>query len=127
QGAAYANAAAQPLTSAQIQQYQSPYTQSVVDATMAEFANVNAQQQQGVIGNAAAQGALGGDRVGVAQGILAGQQQLAEAPVIAGLYNQGYTQALSTAQQQQQNQAQAAYSLGNLGVPGHNAALSGAG
>lgn len=127
QAAGYANQAAQPLTSAQIQQYQSPYTQSVVNATEAQFNNQNAQQQAQLSGNAVAQGALGGNRVGVAQANLAGQQQLAQAPTIANLYNQGYNTALQTAQQQQQNQANAAYSLGNLGVAGQNAALTGAG
>lgn len=126
QAAGYATQAANPITGAQIQQYQDPYTQQVVDATMAQFANQNAQQQQGVLGNAAAQGALGGDRVGVAQANLAGQQTLAQAPVIAGLYSKGYSQALQAAQQQQQNLGQAAYSLGNLGVAGQNAALTGA-
>lgn len=126
QAAGYANNAAQPLTQSQIQQYQSPYTQSVVDSTSAWFNNQNQQQQQNVLGNAASQGALGGDRVGVAQANLAAQQTASQAPVIAGLYNQGYQQAVGVAQQQQQNQANAAYSLGNLGVAGQNAALTGA-
>src|SRR5438445_2225781 len=62
QAAQYATQAAQPLTGAQIAQYQSPYTQQVVNATQAEFNNQNQQQLEGVRGNAAAQGALGGDR-----------------------------------------------------------------
>lgn len=127
QAAGYANQAAQPLTAAQIQQYQSPYTQQVVDATQAQFNNQDAQQQNQLLGNAAQQGALGGNRVGVAQANLAGQQQLAQNPVIAGLYNQGYSTALQTAEQQQQNLGQAAYSLGNLGVAGQQAGLTGAG
>src|SRR5882672_2974708 len=126
QAAGYANQAAQPLTAAQIAQYQSPYTQQVVNATQAQFQNQNQQQLEGVRGNAAAQGALGGDREAVAEGITSGQQSLAQAPVIAGLYNQSYNTALSTAQQQQQNLGQAAYSLGNLGVAGQNAGLTGA-
>lgn len=124
--AGYANSAAQPLSQADIAKYQSPYTQSVVDSTSAWFNNQNKQQQQNVLGNAAAQGALGGDRVGVAQANLAAQQTASQAPVIAGLYNQGYQQAVGVAQQQQQNRANAAYSLGNLGVAGQNAALTGA-
>lgn len=127
QAAGYANAAAQPLSASQIQNYMSPYTQQVVGATEAQLGNINAQQQNQLVGNAAAQGALGGDRLGVAQGVLAGQQAAQEAPVIAGLYNQGYGQALQTAMAQQQQQANAAYSLGNLGVAGQNAALTGAG
>lgn len=119
--------AAQPLTTQQIQQYYSPYQQDVVNATEAQFANTNAQQQQQVLGNAAAQGALGGDRTAVAQAVLAGQQQAQQAPVIAGLENQGYTQALQTAGQQfQQNPEAVAYGLGSTGTALENAALTGA-
>ena len=85
-------------------------------------------------GNAALQGALGGDRVSVAKAQLAGQQQTAQAPVIAGLYNQGYSQALGEANTQQQNQqanaqraGNAAYTFGNLGTTAQGAALQGAG
>lgn len=127
QATQYANQAAQPITGAQISQYQNPYTQQVVNATEAQFNQQNQMQQSQLTGNAAAQGALGGDRVGVAQGTLGGQQQMAEAPVIAGLESQGYNTALSTALQEQQNTANAAFSLGNLGVSGQNAALQGAG
>jgi len=126
QATQYANQAAQPITGAQIAGFQSPYTQQVVNATEAQFNNQNAQQQQQVLGNAIAQGALGGDRTAVAQANLAGQQQMAEAPVIAGLYNQGYQNAQQMALAQQQAMAQGAYSLGNLGVAGQNAALTGA-
>jgi hypothetical protein len=80
-----------------------------------------------VLGNAAAQGALGGDRTAVAQSVLAGQQQQAEAPIIAGLENQGYNAALQTAAQQyQQNPMAAAYGLGSTGTALENAALTGA-
>jgi hypothetical protein len=126
QAAQYANQAAQPVTGAQIAGFQSPYTQQVVNATEAQFNNQNAQQQSQLTGNAVAAGAMGGDRAGVAAANLAGQQQTAEAPVIAGLENTGYQNASQMALAEQQNTAQAAYSLGNLGVAGQNAALTGA-
>jgi hypothetical protein len=85
-----------------LQQYESPYTQQVVNSTQAQFNNQNAQAQTQLAGNAASQGALGGDRVGVAQGVLAGQQQSAQAPVIAGLENTGFQQAQQEFNQQQQ-------------------------
>lgn len=125
QATQYANAAAAPITSAQIQNYQSPYTQQVVNAAQNQFNDSNAQQQQQVVGNAALQGALGGDRVGVAQAELARQQKLAQDPTIAGLYNQGYTQALGAAQQDRAAQGQAAYSLGSLGSAAQNTAIQG--
>lgn len=125
--AAMARSAASPLTAGQIAGYQSPYTQQVVDATQAQFNSQNQQQQQALTSNAIAQGALGGNRTGVAAANLAQAQQTSQAPVIAGLYNQGYQTALQTALSQQQAQAQGAYSLGNLGVAGQQSALSGAG
>lgn len=114
-----------PLSTSAIQQYMSPYTQNVVDATQNQFNNQNAQQQQGVIGNAIAQGALGGNRSAIAQAETANQQQLAQAPVIAGLENQGYNQAVQTAEQQQQTGLQGANAIGNLGVAGQTAGLTG--
>lgn len=127
QAAGLATAGATPLTAGQIQNYQDPYTQSVVNATQNQFNQQNAQQQSALLGNAISQGALGGNRVGVAQANLAQAQQTAQAPVIAGLYNQGYQTALNTALAEQQAQAMGAYSLGNLGVAGEQAALTGAG
>lgn len=126
QATGMATAAAAPITSADINQYVSPYTQDVVNATQAQFNNQNQQQQSQVRGNAISQGAFGGDREAVAQAQTANQQQLAQAPVIAGLENQGYSTGLNTALTEQQAQAQGAYSLGNLGMTGQNAGLTGA-
>lgn len=118
--------AAQPITGQQIQQYSNPFTDQVINATQNQFNNQNAQQQQKLLGNTIMKGALGGNRVGIAQGELANQQNLAQAPVIAGLRSQGYTTGLSTALQEQQAQQAGAYSLGNLGVAGQSAGLTGA-
>jgi len=125
--AGYAREGASTVTPDQIAAYQNPYTQQVVDATQAQFNNQNQQAQQGLTSNAIAQGALGGNRTGVASANLAGQQQLSQAPVIAGLYSNSYQQALTAAQGDKARQQSAAYSLGNLGVAGQSAALSGAG
>jgi len=122
----YANAAAQPITAQNIAQYTNPYTESVVNATQAQFNNQNQQQLQGVRGNAIAQGALGGNREAIAEAELANQQQLAQAPVIAGLQSQGYQQGVGTALAEQAAMGQGAYSVGNLGVAGENAGLTGA-
>lgn len=117
-----------------IQQYMNPYQQSVIQSTLANIGENNAQQQQQVLGNAAQRGALGGDRVGVAQAELARQQNLATNQTLAGLNSQNYSQAMQAAQGQQQNQqtnanrqAQAAYTFGNLGTTAQNTALQGAG
>lgn len=128
QAAGLATGAANPLTASQIQNYQNPYTQDVVNATQAQFNDQNAQQQAALKGNQIAQGALGGNRTGIASSNLAGQQQLSQAPTIANLYAQSYNSGLGTAAQQyQQNPLAAAGSLANFGISGQNAALQGAG
>ena len=82
-----------------VQNYYSPYAQSVIAPTEAQFNQQNAVQQSQLAGSAAAQGAYGGDRQAVQAAQTAGQQQLAEAPVIAGLETQGYNQAEQQAMQ----------------------------
>lgn len=96
--AAGATASAMTPTYSNVGQYMSPYTQQVVDATRANMNQNNAIQQSQLLGNAAAKGALGGDRVGVMQAELARNQSLADNQTISGLYNQGYTTALGAAQ-----------------------------
>lgn len=103
--------------------YESPYVNDVVNATEQQFNNQNAIQQNQVVGNAVAQGAWGGDRSAVAQGIVAGQQQANEAPVIAGLYNQGYQTALNANEAQNWLASQAASEEGNLGLGNTNTEL----
>lgn len=125
QAANYINQGAQnPLSN--VNQYLSPYTQNVVDATQNQFNASNQVQQSQLLGNAASAGALGGDRSAVAQAELAKQQNLAQNPVIAGLYSQGFNNALGAAQQQQQALFNAGYGTGNLGVSGQSAGLQGA-
>lgn len=121
------------ISSADIQRYFNPYQQAVVNATMGNINETNAQQQQQVIGNAALQGALGGDRVGVAQSELARQQGLASNQTLANLNAQGFNAASTLAQSQQANQqanagraGQTAFALGNLGQEAQGLALSGA-
>lgn len=128
QATGLASGAANPLTAAQIQQYQNPFTQNVVDATQAQFDRNNAQQQAALTGNQISQGALGGNRTGVAQANLSSQQATQQNPIIAGLYDKSYQQGLATAGQQfQQNPLAASNAIANYGISGQGAALSGAG
>jgi hypothetical protein len=126
QAANYATSGAAPITANQISSYLNPFQQNVINSTMANINETNGQQQQQVLGNAALQGALGGDRVGVAQSELARQQGLASGATLAGLQSQNYNQALSAAQADRAAQSQAAYTYGNLGGEAQNAALQGA-
>lgn len=115
-----------------IQQYQNPYQQQVINATMAQANQQDQQQQQQLTGNAIAQGAWGGDRAAVAQGVLGGQQAMANNSTLAGLNSQGFTQAQNEFNTQQQTQLsalqnQAGLDLQGAGVQGYlgNAALQG--
>jgi hypothetical protein len=104
-----------------VNNYLSPYVGDVVNSTEQQFNNQNAIQQSQVQGNAVSQGAWGGDRSAVAQGIVAGQQQANEAPVIAGLYNSGYGQAMSADEAQGQLNLGAAQTTGQIGSQMTNA------
>lgn len=140
----YINSSTTPLWSntqqwspSNVNQYMSPYTQDVVNATQAEFNNQNQQQQNQLAGNAVSSGAFGGDRAATAAASLAGQQQLTQAPTIAGLYNQGFSQAQGELNQQQAAQlganeaqawlnSQAGYGMANLGNQALSSTLTGA-
>jgi hypothetical protein len=110
--------AAGSFTPQSIAPWMSPYTESVVDATRRQFGNSNEQQRQGVVGNAISRGAWGGDRSAVAEAILAGEQQMAQAPVLAGLMDRGYQSGLGAAQNAAQLRTQGATAAGNLGFQG---------
>lgn len=122
--ASYANQGAAPITSQQIANYENPFQSQVTDATIANMNETNGEQQQQVKGNAALQGALGGDRTAVAQGELARQQGLANNQTLANLNSANYSQALGAAQQDASREGQAAYTMGNLGGLAQNAAYT---
>lgn len=127
----------QTVDSADIQQYQNPYTQQVINSTMANINQQDAGQQSQLAGSAASSGAFGGDRQAVSQALLANQQDLANNQTISGLESQGYSQAVGEANTQQQaalSAQEASQYLGqqggagltNLGNTEQNAALTGA-
>jgi hypothetical protein len=116
--------------------FMNPYTSSVVDTTQAEMNNQNQQQAQFLNSANISSGAFGGDRAGIGQSILANQQQLAEAPTIAGLNQANFTQAMSDwtgqqgvnlAAQQANRSAQLAggAQLGQIGLSAQEAGLQG--
>jgi len=90
------------LGSEQINRYMSPYMSNVVEATLAPLRQQQQIEQSTLAGNQIGAGAFGGERGRIAQAVLAQQQNLATAKTAADLLQQGYGQALGTAQQQQQ-------------------------
>ncbi len=85
-----------------IQAYQSPYTSNVTDALRNLYNEQNAEQLSQVKGNAASQGAFGGDREAIAESETARQQALAQNAALAQVQQQGYTQAATDLARQQQ-------------------------
>ena len=117
--------------------YMNPYVGSVVGATQAAMGQQQGQQLAQQQAEAIRAGAFGGERAGLQRQTLRGQQELAQAQAIAPLYQQGYQQALQTAQQQQgvglgaaqANRAaiqQAGQQLAGLGQQGYSQQLGGA-
>lgn len=119
-----------------INSFMSPYLQQVIQATQASNSLQNGQQRTALSGNIASAGALGGDRAGVAQAVLAGQQKTADDAQIANLYNTGFLNAqnefnqtnqqkLQLGQANNNSAANASLALGNIGTSLQNSAISG--
>ena len=124
-----------PIDAQTIGKYENPYQSQVIAATQAQIGNTDAQQQNQLEGQAGAAGAFGGNRLGVAQGVLGGQQAIANNSTLAGLNQSNYAQALQEANQQQQAQlganeanawlnSQAGYAYGNLAQEGNSLGLT---
>ena len=107
-----------------ISNYVSPYLNQALTAQEAVQNNQNAQQQQQLLGNAAVQGALGGNRVAVAQAQLAGQQALANNQANSALINSAYQNAENAALQGQANQTAAGSAQADLGSAQNASSLS---
>lgn len=93
---------------AQTQANMNPYTQNVIDSTLAQSAANYGETQAGLLSNVAGSGAFGNDRRGVAEGQLAADYALGNQSAIANLLNQGYSQAQAQTMAQIANQAGAA-------------------
>lgn len=103
-----------PLGRTDLQPYMNPFTQNVIDTSMAEMNRQQGIQQQGIDDAATAAGAFGGMRHGVQaaemnRGYADKQGQLA-----ANLWNQNFNQAQGAGQQDVQNRLALMGGLGNL-------------
>ena len=109
QQAATAAAGLGSLTGAQgYQQFQSPYQQQVIDASLAEFDRNAAVQQTGLRDQAIQSGAYGGGREGIMQSEAMRNNQLNRGQLQSGLLQEGF----QNAQQQALLQLQAQQGLG---------------
>ena len=107
-------AAAAPITSQQIQNYENPYESQVINPVNQLLQQQFNQAQSGQLGNAIQNGAFGGDRAAVSAANLQQQQSLAMGQTDSGLLNQNYSQALGEANTEQQAGLQGANQLGQL-------------
>jgi hypothetical protein len=112
-GQAYQNMATDP---AEMQKYMNPYIQQALNPQLQLLNQQQALQGQGIAAKAAGQGAFGGNRATLAQGLNAQNYALAGQQAIG----QGYNDAFRQAQQAQQFGA-------NLGLQGLQGALAGYG
>lgn len=118
---------AAPINASDIASHYDPYNQKVIDATMADFDTQNKRANSIVTGNAAAQGALGGNRVGVAQALTQEAQNRTQAPVIAGLQSRGFENAQQAAMADKSRGIAGGSAQIQGGVAGQTAGLQGAG
>lgn len=115
------------ITQASIDKYMTPYIKGVVDPTMAAQDMQNKAALSNLGGSQAARGALG-NNTGSGAAYMAGVQPQQQAQ-IAGLYQQGYGQAVQTAGQDAALRLQGAGTTGTLTnvATGANTALGGMG
>ena len=117
-------------TSAQIQQYMSPYQSQVIDTTLSEFDRQRAIQEKNIADQAIASGAFGGGREGVQRAEYQSQSDRDRAALQAQLLQQGFGQAQQARQQDIQTrfglgQAQSGLAGQQLGLGQFQAGLAG--
>ena len=121
------------LNQNQIGYYQNPYTQAVAAPTYAALQQQQGQERSQQQAQAIKSGAAFGERSGLQRAQLAGQQGLATAQALAPIYQQGYQQAVQTAQGQQgvvaadlARRMQAGQQVAGIGTAAQQAGLQGA-
>ena len=83
--------------------FMSPYQREIIDTTMQEYDIQAGRGRQQIRDNAYNVGAFGGARQGVEMGQYQSESDRNRAALLAGLYGQGYNQALTQQNQQLQN------------------------
>lgn len=86
------------LSSTDLSPYMNPYTQNVIDQTMAELNRQEAIQQQAIDDQAVRQNAFGGDRMYIQKGQLGGDYANTKAKTLADLYSQAFGNAQTMGQ-----------------------------
>lgn len=95
-----------PTSAGLIGQYMNPYTDAVVNASLADLGQQNQLALNQVGDSAVAQHAFGGSRQGVAQALTNSEFARQGGLLAAGLRSQGFSTALGAAQQENMNMFQ---------------------
>ena len=85
------------------QDFMSPYQKEIIDTTMQDYDIQAGRGRQQISDAAMGVGAFGGGRHGVEMGVYQSESDRARAALLAGLYGQGYEQALGRQDQQLAN------------------------
>lgn len=116
-----------PTVAAGMATYQNPYTQQVVDRSIADIGRTTAMQQEVNKANAARSGAFGGSRQGLVEAETNAASQRAIGDLSSNLNLQGFNTAAQLAQGDINNRftgasgmLSGAGTLGNLGTAGFN-------
>ena len=110
----FAMGAAAPITAQEIQQFQSPYTQAVLQTTLDELDRRQQISNQKLSDQAVKSGAFGGARFGVQQAEQQRNLRDVQARTAADINQRAFQQALGQAQAQRQRESQAAGQFGNI-------------
>ena len=99
-----------------IAEFTSPYQQQVIDATIADFERLSAQQREAIKDQQTALGVLGAERAGVQLGTFEADRARAQAALLAGIRQQGFQDAVARRQQDIANRQGLAQSRLGLGT-----------
>ena len=111
---AFAMRGASPITAQEIQQFQSPFTQAVLQTTLDELDRRQQIADQRLADQAVKSGAFGGARFGVQQAESQRNLRDVQARTAADINQRAFQQALGQAQAQRQRESQAAGQFGNI-------------
>ena len=111
---AFAMRGASPITAQEIQQFQSPFTQAVLQTTLDELDRRQQIADQRLADQAVRSGAFGGARFGVQKAESERNLRDIQAKTAADINQRAFQQALQQAQAQRQRESQAAGQFGNI-------------
>lgn len=111
---AFAMRGASPITAQEIQRFQSPFTQAVLQTTLDELDRRQQIADQRLADQAVRSGAFGGARFGVQQAESQRNLRDVQARTAADINQRAFQQALQQAQAQRQRESQAAGQFGTI-------------